>query len=892
MLELPRRPICPFPFFLIAVIGVSFGFSERGFAQLDRDNVANAKAATVLVERPSGDGFGTAFCIDARGFFITNEHVVQGESEQIPLIMNSGTDKEVKFLSEIVRTSAEHDLALLRAIKPPAGLVVLEFGDDSTLFETQQITAFGFPFGTALALKDETYPRISVNVGRVVSLRKRADSLESIQIDAVVNPGNSGGPILDNNNKVVGVVVEKVMGTDVNFAIPVSKVKPFLESPELALEKVNIRFVKRHQPVELKFNVVSFGTPAEKYQFDLKLRDNQGETPEFEIQERSRDDQFSVKVTPVKQTKDRLRIPVEIEFAAGKINGELDEQAIRFGNSTQYLAEMKSFERLDGNRWRLTRYDGRKVELEGLMFAEPTIYFGGSEMKLDLASVTRIDVGEPNGMASELHYDATLLDGTKVVSRLKGVIPFVGAPGGIELKTVKKEEETPTAGHSEASDYVLPNAVAKFDDDEIVYELDEPFDDYVMGGADRYMIFKFGKSKRIVIFDLLYANLAHEIKNVDSDALLTAGSKNLYVVLPSQMLMQRWSLETFKLEKTTRLPTKNAPKLIQIGVNADDYLFLFDGNEAYIVDSQRLKPISTGGEKLFYQRTNNFGRQVDTAANGNVFGTIMTGLGPVSYNWVMIDDGRISIGEFGSTSNRIRWAAPSPLGRMFHLPRGQIYNLFARDISPDWLEGARTFPTVDPRYFIAVRFKEKSRGSWFTSVDVCTASDLRIIHSNLQLSELAPHGNTNSTNKSLDALSYGETRIHFVPWAKLLANTGYDKKRIYVRKYDFEAELKATGEDYLFVESLPPIMAYKGKKLSYQVECKTNSKSLAFHLVEGPAGMKVSDTGLMTWSPQRGAVEGFEPVVIGIKGDNFNEVFHSFDIAVISKLTVQREGRR
>ena len=56
--------------------------------------------------------------------------------------------------------------------------------------------------------------------------------------------------------------------------------------------------------------------------------------------------------------------------------------------------------------------------------------------------------------------------------------------------------------------------------------------------------------------------------------------------------------------------------------------------------------------------------------------------------------------------------------------------------------------------------------------------------------------------------------------------------------------------------------------------------------------MKVSDTGLVTWVPQRGAVEGFEPVVIGIKGDNFNEVFHSFDIALISKLTVQREDRR
>lgn len=859
-------------------------------AQLDRERITRAKSATLLVERPSGDGFGTAFCIDRKGFFITNEHVVEGQTEKIPLIMNSGTDKEVTFLSEVVRTSTEHDLALLRALKPQTGLVALDFGNDKTLFETQQITVFGFPFGTALALKDQRYPKISVNVGRVVSLRNRAGSLESIQIDAVVNPGNSGGPLLDNNNQVVGVVVEKVMGTDVNFAIPISKVKTFLETPELALEKTHIRFAKRHQPVELKFNVASFGAPTKKYQFRLRLRNNKGESPAFEVQEKHQGGQYSITVTPVEPPKARLRIPVEIEFPSGKINGELNEQVFRFGDSTQYLVEMKSFERIKGNHWRLTNYTDRKVALEGLSFSEPTIYLGGSTMKLDLSAVTKIIVGTPNRMASELNYDASLLDDGGVVSNVKGTIHFRGAPGVTELKTVKGKEEAPAAGAPGVSDYTLPNAVATFEENQTVYELDEPFDEYVMGGADRYMIFKFERSKRIAIFDLLSASLVHEIKNVDSDALITAGSKNLYVVRPSQMLMQRWNLETFKLEKTTRLPTKNAPKLIRIGVNADDYLFLYDGNEAYIVDSRRLKPISTGGEKLFHQHTTSFGRQVDVSANGTVFGTIMTGLGPVSYNWVNVEDGTISIGEFGSTSNRIRWAAPSPLGRMFHLPRGQIYNMFAKDISAEWLEGARTFPTVDPRYFIAVRFKEKSRGNWFTSVDVCTASDLRIVHSNLQLDELSPHGNTNSTNDAINALSYGGTQIHFVPWANILSNTGYDKKRIYVRKYDFEAELKATGEDYLFVESLPPIVAFKGKKVNYQVDCKTNSRTLDFQLLEGPSGMKVSRNGLMSWLPSRGASEGFHPVVIGIKGENANEVFHSFDIAVISKLTVRRRN--
>lgn len=173
------KVICNF-----SCLALSLQCGNSSFGQVDREHVNLAKTATVLVERPSGDGFGTAFCLDEKGFFITNEHVIRGETEKIPLIMNPGTKSEVKLLAEVVRKSVKKDLALLRVIHVPIELIALELGDDSGLLETQSITVFGYPFGTSLALNKKTYPNISVNVGRIASLRRvqvRSNQFRSTQ---------------------------------------------------------------------------------------------------------------------------------------------------------------------------------------------------------------------------------------------------------------------------------------------------------------------------------------------------------------------------------------------------------------------------------------------------------------------------------------------------------------------------------------------------------------------------------------------------------------------------------------------------------------------------------------------------------------------------------------
>ena len=166
---------------------------------------------------------GSAFCIHGSGWFVTNEHVVRKQGAVV-LTLNPGLHSEMRYAAQVVRTDKRLDLALLRA-RNARYLPVLSLGSDKGLEERMEVLAFGFPFGTALASSALGYPDVSVNAGRITAFRHKADDLYRIQVDAELNPGNSGGPVLDRYGRVIGVVVEGIPGRRVNFAIPVSAVR-------------------------------------------------------------------------------------------------------------------------------------------------------------------------------------------------------------------------------------------------------------------------------------------------------------------------------------------------------------------------------------------------------------------------------------------------------------------------------------------------------------------------------------------------------------------------------------------------------------------------------------------------------------------------------------------
>ena len=167
------------------------------------------KAATAFVDVP-GRGSGTAFCVHPSGLFVTNEHVVRGaEKAEIILVLNPSLPGERVLKAKVVRIDKDLDLALLR-VENVQDLPSLPLGSVEGVAELSDVVAVGFPLGRFLSPDRKEYPAVSVNAGSVTALRLKGRELEHIQIDISLTFGNSGGPVLDENGKVIGVVVSGI----------------------------------------------------------------------------------------------------------------------------------------------------------------------------------------------------------------------------------------------------------------------------------------------------------------------------------------------------------------------------------------------------------------------------------------------------------------------------------------------------------------------------------------------------------------------------------------------------------------------------------------------------------------------------------------------------------
>ena len=168
-----------------------------------------------VVEITAGQGQGSGFVYDVQGHIITNDHVVAGTSSVSVRFWNGKT-----FTARVVGTDASTDLAVLKVDAPVSQLFPLSLGDSSNLVVGDQVVAIGSPFGL----------EGTVTSGIVSALHREMTSPNhfaidnSIQTDAAINHGNSGGPLLNAQGKVVGVnaQIESNSGGNegVGFAIP------------------------------------------------------------------------------------------------------------------------------------------------------------------------------------------------------------------------------------------------------------------------------------------------------------------------------------------------------------------------------------------------------------------------------------------------------------------------------------------------------------------------------------------------------------------------------------------------------------------------------------------------------------------------------------------------
>jgi len=228
--------------------------------------IRKGKKATALVEVSTrlGEGSGTAFCIDPAGLFITNAHVIQDTVTDaryvVNLVMDIGLPTQRNKRAEVVRVDKKNDLALIKTESDPQ-LEALDLGTDSDLIPTMPITTFGFPFGKGLAggigEPDGSYPDVAINPNRLTSLDHDArGAVAQLRFDGQLNPGNSGGPVLDGKAKVIGVARATILGASINFAIPVGQLREFLATPGLQVRTLPVAFEDRARPTTWTIQVV------------------------------------------------------------------------------------------------------------------------------------------------------------------------------------------------------------------------------------------------------------------------------------------------------------------------------------------------------------------------------------------------------------------------------------------------------------------------------------------------------------------------------------------------------------------------------------------------------------------------------------------------------------
>jgi putative serine protease PepD len=163
---------------------------------------------------------GSGFVYDSNGRIITNQHVVEGATSISVRFWNGKTYK-----AEVVGSDASTDLAVIKVDAPASVLTPLTLADSNAVGVGDNVVAIGSPFG----LENTVTSGIVSALHRQMTSPDNFSIADSIQTDAAINHGNSGGPLLNADGQVIGVngqIESDSGGNDgVGFAIPSNTVK-------------------------------------------------------------------------------------------------------------------------------------------------------------------------------------------------------------------------------------------------------------------------------------------------------------------------------------------------------------------------------------------------------------------------------------------------------------------------------------------------------------------------------------------------------------------------------------------------------------------------------------------------------------------------------------------
>lgn len=217
-------------FTILTVLFITFAGIDNTYAknyepdeQINISVYEKINPAIVAIDAQTSDGIsaGTGCIVKSDGLILTGSHVVE-DCKSVEVTMYNGQVYKAQVVSKMGKNK---DLALLK-INPKTPLHTIKFGDSENIKVGQKVLAIGNPFGFSGTLTQGIISRIDYTKNK-------------IQTDAAINPGCSGGPLLNSSGEVIGINQSiynpdnNISNIGIGFAIPVNDAKSFIESAKI-----------------------------------------------------------------------------------------------------------------------------------------------------------------------------------------------------------------------------------------------------------------------------------------------------------------------------------------------------------------------------------------------------------------------------------------------------------------------------------------------------------------------------------------------------------------------------------------------------------------------------------------------------------------------------------
>lgn len=217
----------PIPADLLKLTDADEQINIRVYASVNKSvvNITTASELGGMFGDESASGTGSGFVIDRLGHVLTNYHVVE-KAETVQVTLFDGTTHDAR----VIGTDASNDVAVVKIAAPADRLLPVVMGDSSRLLVGQKVLALGNPFGLERTLTTGIVSALDRSLraknGRIIK--------GIIQTDAAVNPGNSGGPLLNSRGEVIGIntaIYSQVgQSAGISFAVPINTITRILKS--------------------------------------------------------------------------------------------------------------------------------------------------------------------------------------------------------------------------------------------------------------------------------------------------------------------------------------------------------------------------------------------------------------------------------------------------------------------------------------------------------------------------------------------------------------------------------------------------------------------------------------------------------------------------------------